>query len=165
MQTTQATTQVTAQDTKRVNETKKLGRIATALMREIEDLLESDEPNKRGSTGKTALMYAVSFDCANANDLVNHLLQNGADPNLVDDNGRNCLFYANDRTMSAVLAKPGVYLDQADNEGLTALSILAQRNQRSAICALICAGAKLNTRDKRGRTALITCHEVEIIVV
>jgi mono/diheme cytochrome c family protein len=98
--------------------------------------------------GATPLMRAARYGDAK---LVRVLLERGADPTLTTKDGTNALMFAAGVNLAAV----------RDDQGLTALHGAVQRGQGSGngsgekvIALLVERGAKLDIKDKRGRTPL-----------
>ena len=61
--------------------------------------------NARADTGATPLHYALTFGYTNVPAVISTLLRNGADPNLVDDNGESPMDVAKDKKVDpAVMA-------------------------------------------------------------
>lgn len=102
-------------------------------------------------------------------DMVNALLEAGADPNIADSGGRTPLIWAADSRQKAIVdallkanAKPNI----ADEFGRTALYWAAYRGDRDIAKALIDTGANPNIANQFGVTPLIeaTIHKYKEIV-
>jgi ankyrin repeat protein/mono/diheme cytochrome c family protein len=129
--------------------------------------------------GATPLMRAARYGDAK---LVRVLLERGADPTLTTKDGTNALMFAAGVNLAAVrgedpsllhpsedgsieiikmLLDRGLDINAANDQGLTALHGAVQRGQGSGngsgekvIALLVERGAKLDIKDKRGRTPL-----------
>ena len=94
-------------------------------------------------------------------DVVEILLQAGADPNARRISGAAALKFAAARGHRDVVEKllsAGADPHQADNDGHTALMSAAAYNHGEIAKILLLHGATLNAQDNRGRTALIHGH-------
>jgi ankyrin repeat protein len=114
------------------------------------------EPNFRG---KTPLMYAGKALLLNE-ELINVLVNAGANVNARDENGGTPLIYAaiNSHTSKAVAAliKSGANVNDATNYGSTALMYAAQYNLYvDTIEILLEKGAEIEARTSNGDTALM----------
>ena len=115
------------------------------------DLPESD-------SGFTALHYAAAFK---STDIVNTLIENGADPNLQANDGytplHNAVRIGSPEVIEALL-DGGAEVDVPDNEGRTPMMELVRKGRGSAIESLLPllleAGADPNRQDNSGNTAL-----------
>ncbi|MBQ6776508.1 MAG: ankyrin repeat domain-containing protein [Synergistaceae bacterium] len=104
----------------------------------------------------TNLDIAISL---NNPEAVRRLLKFGADPNLVDDGGRNALMYAvlSGGEVTRIILEAGVDPNLADKEGRTALTtaVIEEGTDEDVLEALFEYGADVDARDNKGRTALI----------
>lgn len=95
---------------------------------------------------------------AGNDDAVKFMLQHGADPDVIDEDGRTALMmashYARSNT-SFTLAQSKANLDLRDRNQTTALMFAARRGQIDAVRAMIARGAQLDLQEKSGMTALM----------
>jgi serine/threonine-protein phosphatase 6 regulatory ankyrin repeat subunit A len=81
------------------------------------------------------------------------------DLNFISSDGNSILIQAAKSArgffIQYLLRQPGIDLDVVDNNGRSALSIASKRNSVTSAVMLAEAGAELNSRDERGRTALM----------
>lgn len=140
--------------------------------------LASDIPAMNGFTGdyrRIASSGKIDFFTRSDSErtlFAQELLKGGLDPNAKDVAGRTALHYAvaavdwhrvdmllNNRWPNSMRRGPWVRVDQADNQGLTPLMYLANSNRGGVVHdsivggLLVNAGARLNVKDKQGRTA------------
>ena len=109
--------------------------------------------------GRTALMWAVIFDRAKAEEI---LLKYGADVNARDDNDRTALMIAASygHTESIrLLLKYGADIDAEDNQGRTPAIMAAEYGHTESIRLLLNHGANINAATTEGRTALMSAQE------
>jgi ankyrin repeat protein len=103
--------------------------------------------NSRGYSGMTPLTVAMR---QRANQFVNFLLQNGADPNLPEKSGDTALMIAarsgNLEGVSTLLLV-GAAVDATNRQGETALIIAVQNHQAQAARKLLEAGASATRTD------------------
>lgn len=126
--------------------------------------LYANAPNFKGTTGKTALMYAAYIGALGR---VQQLLDKGTNVNNVDVNGFNALAYAamgeksiheSNPDHSAVirlLLKTGTNLEAQNNLGQTPLNIAAYNGNVEAVQILCAAGANTNTVDYDNQTPFL----------
>ena len=123
--------------------------------------------NALSKNGSTALMDLSQYDNAGHTEKAIRLVALGADINIQDNKGMTALMYATFRKpelVKAMLATGTANLEIKDHEGRTALIVAADEGNSMAteiLTALITAGAKVNARDKKGRTALMAMLERE----
>ncbi len=90
--------------------------------------------------------------------VVEKLLEHGADPNTVDDDGNPLLhtLVRNGREVCVrILAEAGAELEATDSEGRTALIVAVARNDESQVGRLLFRGANPNVSDEDGLPALL----------
>lgn len=90
---------------------------------------------------------------------VQELLDQGADPNAKDSNGRSALSFACSRGVASLLIKHGADLDLQSAEGLTPLMFVLNRKPHSVASLLIEMGADVNAADFHGRNALMHLYD------
>ncbi|KAM7386074.1 hypothetical protein PAMA_008950 [Pampus argenteus] len=108
----------------------------------------------RSQAVQQALIAAASMGHA---EVVELLLNHGADVNVVDQQGRTALMTAASEghmTTTQLLLDHGASLDQTDREGLTALSWACLKGQLPLVRELVDRGAATTHADRSGRTPL-----------
>ena len=121
----------------------------------IEELIRSGSVlDRRDRYGRTPLMRAMLSGNTGA---VYHLLNYGADPNLIDREGRNICFYLPEKTDAALigqLANKDVQFNIRDHRGRTALMVFVDRyDNPEAVRLLLARQGRLNARAHNGETA------------
>ena len=89
-------------------------------------------------------------------------LENGADPNTVNDDGVSALMLAakgNTADTVNALLEHGAYINAKDNGGRTALMYAGYNPDFKVLNALIAGGANANAKDRNGRTPLMYAAE------
>jgi hypothetical protein len=120
------------------------------------DLDVRTSPN---SYEETALMIAIKSARLN---VVQVLLENGADLNVRDRLGNTALHHAAFQGMATIvrlLVKKGVYVNEIGHDGRTALHVAAQRGNEVVVKILKEAGANLKMTDEEKKTALKLAEE------
>ncbi|KAF4225592.1 hypothetical protein CNMCM6457_008014 [Aspergillus fumigatiaffinis] len=106
--------------------------------------------------GRAPLSHAVELGFG---EIVQLLLNSGADINLEDKHGRTPLLWATQKRhqiiVSELLASPGADVDHPDSEGRTAMSYAADLGYGSIVQALVSANAYVNSEDNTRRTPLV----------
>jgi hypothetical protein len=128
---------------------------------------EGAELNGKGKRGETALMMAMAGGLATGVYTVKLLLDSGADVNARDMDGRTALMYLLEPSISVVAksskfsyGEPFVHSNGEVRYGSGVLLDDQARDQYKNIVQLLLEkGAKVNPRDKEGRTALMRCLE------
>ena len=121
----------------------------------IEELIRSgSELDRRDRYGRTPLMRAMLA----GNLAAVHLLLNyGADPNLIDRDGRNVCFYLPEKTDSELLdllSAMDVPFNIRDHRGRTALMVFVDRyDNPDAVELLLSRRVRINARAHNGDTA------------
>lgn len=103
--------------------------------------------NSRGYSGATPLTLAMR---KRANQYVNYLLQNGADPNLAERSGDTPLIIAaRTGNLEAIgtMILVGAAVDATNRQGETALIVAVQNHQAQAAKKLLEAGASATRTD------------------
>ena len=157
-------------------------RLKRAILKRHHDFLQE----RVLTEGSTPLMRAARFGDAK---LARVLLARGADPTLTTKDGTNALMFAAGVNLAAVrgedpsllhpsedgsieiikmLLDRGLDINAANDQGLTALHGAVQRSQGTGngtgekiIALLVERGAKLNVKDKRGKTPLELARATE----
>ena len=113
---------------------------------------QGTELNVQNTWGQTALLYAAQHE---ERDIAKLLLSRGADPNIQGRRGRTVLmvFAARDFFLAAFLINKGVNINIQDDYGNTALMWASAYGEINVIELLISKGAKINTKNKNGKTA------------
>jgi ankyrin repeat protein len=149
-------TNISAQDAELLLKIEK--NIAQLLLKNKVDIDAQD------SNGKTALMLAAE---RNNKELVNHLIEQGADPNIRSNSGMSALMYnavtARDAEIMNLLINAGAHVDLQDQNGTTALMFAAANitsfprlsTADPVINTLVeSGGADISIKDTEGRTAI-----------
>jgi hypothetical protein len=127
----------------------------------VNSLLKNEKMsiNQCDRTGTTALHHAIM---ASNTEIVQFLLDNGADPKRLDQIGRSALdlaaSYASDTKTSKIIdlllgKKETVDVNDCDKSGETALHIAAKASNVTTARHLLAEGADINRPDKRDGTA------------
>lgn len=123
-----------------------------------EEIQRGADVNTPIEEGMTYLMHAHS------EALVRELLALGADPNAganpnpINKDGRNPLFYIERAKCAAILIEAGADVNCADCEGWTALRCAVREEKRYVVETLLKHGADPNHQDNQGKTPL---HSME----
>lgn len=110
--------------------------------------------NWRDSMGMTALMHASRFGLS---DLVQALIEAGADIDLTNHDGNNALWlacFSGDLATIKVLIESGVNIDQQNSTLATALMYSASAGKAEAVDMLLNAGANPHLKTQDDYTAL-----------
>ena len=102
-----------------------------------------------------AAAYSASPGCL---ELIQMVLEHGANANAIDGKGFTALMYAaqyNSSDLAALLIAHGADVNAADNEGATPLSFAVDHNSSNVAKELINAGANINVTGKQGNTLLM----------
>lgn len=120
----------------------------------------------RGTNGKTALMIAAK---AGNRDLVEQLLEKGADANAENINGGTAVMFAAISGSSAIIREileHGADINARGSNGWSALMVSAAKGHESATQTILGAGADINTTDIYLWTPLMrAAHENQISVI
>lgn len=117
-----------------------------ALLSALQKAHISYNSNNRGRQGETALIIAARKDYAK---VANFLLENGADPNLRNDNNETALMNAQGYKMARLLLEKKAKRDLKNSNGETATDILRRLQLDGAIAAM-------NNLEQPASDALIT---------
>jgi palmitoyltransferase ZDHHC13/17 len=108
-----------------------------------------------GSPPATPLQWAARKGLVEIMDL---LMQHGANPNLVDPHDFSCLHsvtHSSDRrALLYILCQPGIEVNERDYMGLTPLHWAVQQDDEDSTLVLVKCGADPNAVDRNGLTAL-----------
>jgi ankyrin repeat protein len=107
------------------------------------------------SNGVTPIIYAIKIQ---SKDMVELLLNCGADINKPDINGKTPLMYAithGDKDMVKLLIEAGADVNVKDNYGLTPLMLAVKGCNPDILDLLIRAGADINKEDDNGKTPIM----------
>ena len=144
----QAQTDKKGEELTRAMETKDCVR-AGSLVKSLESVDYQDKD------GNSLLIYAIFFNCQ---DVINTLLEKGANLNLQNSDGVTALFVASQEGYTDVLKlllDKGAKIDLQKTDGATALFIASQDGLTEVVKILLDRGAKLDLPDSNGATALI----------
>jgi cytohesin len=120
------------------------------------------DPNK-GVNGRTPLREAAAWGHP---EVVEFLLEHGADPNIQDNNGGTPLHVAawnGHREVVELLLEHGANPNVQDDDGDTPLHLAAKNNYREVVELLLEHGADPNIRNNEGDTPLdygSNCEEI-----
>lgn len=127
------------------------GQMQAALML----LSEGANPNAQNHAGISALMFALAGEYR---EIVDALLDSGADASLIDDWGRNVLHYGEDTVSPSLLKRlmaAGADINKTTKQGETPLMSAIQRYETGYAGHLVDAGAVINSVTTHGKTPLI----------
>ena len=120
----------------------------------IENNYHQDYLDERGFNGETALLTAAK----NGNtSFVVELLDLGADPNALNDDGNSSVWfacYSNQSSTLKVLIQEGAVLDIQNDNGATPLIYVASKGHYQMVKLLVESGADLNLQTQDGFNAL-----------
>jgi ankyrin repeat protein len=133
----------------------------------VKALIDSGaDVNKQTNTKSTALMYASKRGGACGRKIVSYLIKNGADVNLLEEDGYNALYDASTSLNIDILKillmngiNPNV-LGEFGNTGLFTEEIIAN-NKIEALQLLIQYGADINIIGYKGLTPLMKACDIE----
>lgn len=115
--------------------------------------------NKRAGRGESALLVAVSKDQLRCAEV---LLENGADPDMMNNDKETPLYKACERNSAALVAlllNSGASVNTRCNQGWTALQEAVVRNNVEICEMLLKAGAKHNTTNMYGISPLFSAAQ------
>ncbi len=128
----------------------------------IEALLSAGADPNTGARGSTVLTSAVAARCT---EVVERLIQHGAEVSLAANQGHTPLMAAQEMYRSTwLLIRNGADVHARDANGRTALiwAALCRRNAARSIRALIRAGCDVNAQDHDGQTALMVASRTGV---
>ena len=116
--------------------------------------------NATNKNNETALMIACQVGTS---DVINVLLNAGADPSTADENGDTLLHHAVYKNISKeilnIIIDHGANVNAVNDAGSTALLLACTKGQREAVNSLLTAGADTSIFDIHGDTCLHkVCH-------
>lgn len=129
----------------------------TGAIKDLETALASGaDVNARERDNRYTPLHTAAM--ADNDQAVKFLLQHGADPDIVDEDGRTALMMAlyNGRSSTSLtLAQSRANLELRDRNRTTALMFAARRGQIDAVRAMIARGVSLDLQEKSRMTALM----------
>ncbi|CAH1785339.1 unnamed protein product [Owenia fusiformis] len=135
--------------------------IEEALTRNDKAQLES-HLTRQHSLSSDILLWAFENNIQLDTEIVQLLIENGANINACDQYGWTVLMGAasmNQSAMCLTLIELGADVNARVSYGQTALVIAAQRNHLDCCCVLIEHGADVNATDQSGKSALMFAVE------
>ena len=114
---------------------------------------------QRGGNPNDDLLNAIDID--NANKII-QALEDGADVNAKDNNGRMVITWASWNGHKEIVEKllnNGVDVNAKDNWGYTALQLASSNGHTKIVAMLLEKGADVNAKNNRSDTALISASE------
>src|SRR5581483_3021846 len=96
-------------------------------------------------------------------EIIDFLLQAGADPTQKDENGVSAIVAAADAGNTEILKKfiyHGLNINSTDSDGDTPLMLACSRGDLDSVKVLIAAGANVNLQNENGETALIQVDNI-----
>jgi ankyrin repeat protein len=108
-------------------------------------LKEGADPNVRTSFDRTPIHWAVSsFGAKNRADIVEALINAGADINAKDMDEKTAVFHTSDKSTIKKMIELGANLDIQDDEGNTPLHVACREHDENKVKLLLDAGANPN---------------------
>lgn len=119
------------------------------------------KPTGTSKTGQNVLHYIVRKQ--NQGEIINYFLSKGVDVNQADEDGNTVFMNAasgsRDTAMLATLLSHTQNINQANQQGLTALTMTVRNNSPLMVNYLISKGADVKVLDRKGNN--LTCYLVE----
>jgi len=111
----------------------------------------------RGAYGEQDYSPLYWSACQGQTDIVNWLLDNGADVNECDEQGRSCLLsatYAGHTDTVKALLQKGANVNQTRDDGRSPLIVATRENHVDIVKLLLDYGAQIDAKDSTGWTSL-----------
>ena len=127
----------------------------------VEFFAANNSVNAKNKEGKTALMNAVH---SNGKDVVQFLINNGADTNIIDEDGNNLAYYLidsyskrNEKSFNEkweLLTKKGLDITHLQKDGNNLLHLAVLKNDRELLDKIANYKVDINAKNANGLTPL-----------
>ena len=127
-----------------------------------EEILALQEKSRTDLFHNSWLMLICSAARAGHADLVKMLIENDANINIQDWDGKTALMLASEKGHLAVveeLLQGDAYIDMEDNDDRTALMLASEKGQRDVVGELLKKGPIIEWKGKEGKSALMLASE------